>query len=220
MVVAQVALTLVLLSAGGLVARSFERLLGADPGFRPEGVLTVRLPIPSQIFPEIADALALQNRVQDALAAIPGVTGVSATSALPLTASADQTRIAIPGATGNTGDAARDRPLVDYIGTRAAYVEVMGMRLLAGRAFDHAHRDDVREALIDGLLARQFFPTGNTLGAKIPFRDRRSLTIVGVVEQARLYDGPSGRPTAALRACRGLGLPHPVVRAPHRARTA
>jgi putative ABC transport system permease protein len=200
MVVAQVALTFVLLSAGGLVVRSFERLLGADPGFKPEGVLTARVPIPSQIFPEITDALTLQARVEDALAAIPGVTGVSATSALPLTASASQNTIRIPGAPGNTGDADRDAPLVDYIGTRAAYVEVMGMRLLAGRAFDHARRDDVREALIDGLLARQFFPTGNPLGAKIPFRDR-SLTIVGVVGQARLYDvHQDGRPQLFVRA--------------------
>src|SRR6266571_4595012 len=43
MVIAQVALSLVLLSSGALVVRSFERLLRADPGFRPDGVRTVRL---------------------------------------------------------------------------------------------------------------------------------------------------------------------------------
>jgi putative ABC transport system permease protein len=200
MVVAQMALTLVLLSAAGLVVRSFERLLDADPGFRPEGVLTARVPMPTEIFPEMADVLALQNRLKDALAAIPGVTGVSATSALPLTASASQNTIRIPGAPGNTGDADRDAPLVDYIGARAAYFEVMGMRLLAGRGFDDARRDDVREALIDDLLARQFFPVGSPLGAKIPFGDR-SLTIVGVVGQARLYDvHRDGRPQLFMRA--------------------
>jgi putative ABC transport system permease protein len=46
MVVAQVALSLVLLSAGGLVARSFERLLRVDPGFSPAGVLTLGVPVP------------------------------------------------------------------------------------------------------------------------------------------------------------------------------
>lgn len=89
MVAAQVALTLVLLSAGGLVVRSVERLLRADPGFRPDRVLTVRVPMPSDLFLEGAakpgDALqvpgdrarvrdtnrflALQDRVADALAA-------------------------------------------------------------------------------------------------------------------------------------------------------
>ena len=198
MVVAQVTLSLVLLSAGGLVARSFERLLRADAGFRPEGLLTVRVRMPPEFFPTAADLLTLQERFEQELAAIPGVTGVSATSALPLTArvqatfrpesaSASQGPIRIPGAPGNTGDADRDSPLVDCIGTRASYVEVMGMRLLAGRPFDHVRHEGVREVLIDRALARQFFPTGSPLGAKILFRDQ-SLTIVGVVEQARLYD--------------------------------
>jgi putative ABC transport system permease protein len=200
MVVAQVALSLVLLSTGGLVVRSFERLLRADPGFSPDGVLTLRVPMPPQLFPEIADVLALQDRVEDALAALPGVTGVSASTALPLTASASQNTIAIPGAPGNTGDPERDAPLVDRIGTRAGYVEIMGMRLLAGRPFDNARRDDVREALIDRLLAAQFFPAGNPLGAQIPFGDA-VLTVVGVVEPARLYDvHQDGRPQLFVRA--------------------
>src|SRR5262245_15841817 len=52
MVVAQVALSLVLLTSGALVARSFERLLRTDPGFRPEGVLTVRVRTPPEFFPK------------------------------------------------------------------------------------------------------------------------------------------------------------------------
>jgi putative ABC transport system permease protein len=202
MVVAQVALSLVLLTTGGLVVRSFDRLLRADPGFRSQGVLTMRVPMPSQFFPELPAVLALQERVERELAAIPGVTGVSAAASLPLTASANQSTISIPGAPGNTGNADRDAPLVDTIATRATYVDVMGMRLVAGRAFDAVRRDGVREAIIDRNLARQFFPTGDPLGAKIPFgRDQPPLTIVGVVEQARLYDvHKDGRPQLYFRA--------------------
>jgi putative ABC transport system permease protein len=200
MVVAQVTLSLVLLSTGGLVVRSFERLLRADPGFKPEGVLAVRVPMPGQFIQEAADAIKVQDRIESALAAIPGVTGVSASSALPLTAAASQTTIGIPGAPGNTGDSARDNPLVDYIGARAGYVDVMGMRVVSGRPFEPARRDGVREAIIDLALARQFFPTGDPLGAKIPF-NKQSLTIVGVVEQARLYDvHQDGRPQLIVRA--------------------
>jgi hypothetical protein len=54
MVVAQVALSLVLLSAGALVARSLDRLLSADPGFRPAGLVTFRLPMPIALFPEMS----------------------------------------------------------------------------------------------------------------------------------------------------------------------
>jgi putative ABC transport system permease protein len=200
MVVAQVTLSLVLLCTGGLVVRSFDRLLRADPGFRSEGVLAVRVPIPTQFVPDAADVIALQDRIEREFAAIPGVTGVSAASGLPLTAGASQNTIGIPGAPGNTGDGARDNPLVDILGARAGYIEVMGIRVVAGRAFDRVRRDGVREAIVDRAVARQFFPTGDPIGAQIPY-NKQSLTIVGVVEQARLYDvHQDGRPQVILRA--------------------
>ena len=200
MVVAQVALSLVLLTTGGLVVRSFDRLLRANPGFRADGVLTMRVPMPAQFIPEAAQVIALQDRIEHALAAIPGVTGVSATTALPLTAGANQRAVGIPGAPGNTGDAEKDRPLVDTMGIRAGYIEVMGMRLVEGRTFERARRAGEREALIDTALARHFFPTGSPLGARIPAGDQ-TLTVVGVVEQARLYDvHEDGRPQLYERA--------------------
>ena len=200
MVAAQVALSLVLLSAGGLVVRSFERLLRADPGFRSDGVLSVRVRTPPEFFPGAADAVAFQDRVTSALAALPGVTGVSAASALPLTASAPQTTVRVPRALANTGASDRDAAIVDVIGARAGYVEVMGMRLLAGRAFEASRRPEVREALVDLPFARRFFPDGRAVGATFPYADA-SVTIVGVVGQARLYDvHQDGRPQVFVRA--------------------
>ena len=200
MVIAQIALSLVLLTTGGLVVRSFERLLSASPGFRPEGILTLRVPLPAQFVPDAA-VIATQDRIEQALAAIPGVTSVSAASVLPLTAGASQSTIGIPGAPGNTGNAERDRPLVDYMGLRANYVETMGMRLVEGRTFPRTRPAGVKEALIDQLLARQFFPNGGALGAKIPFGNNDSVTVVGVVEQARLYDvHQDSRPQVYLRS--------------------
>src|SRR5262249_10591961 len=187
MVVAQVALSLVLLGSGALVVRSFERLLRADPGFRPDGVFTVRVRTPPEFFPKMSDAIAFQDRVQRALAAIPGVTGASAASALPLTATAFYDPVTIPGAPRNTGDAERDRVLADWIAVRANYVEVMGMRLRAGRTFGEYRQNGVTEAMIDTAIARRFFPEGNAVGAKIR-RGEQWLTIIGVVDQARLYD--------------------------------
>jgi len=192
-------LSLVLLTAGGLVTRSFDRLLRANPGFDPNGVLTVRIPMPQQVIPDAA-FIPLQDRIEHELGAIPGVTGVSATGSLPLTALANQTGVAIPGAPGNTGDAERDTPLIDYIGARPDYFDVMGMRVIAGRSFDRVRRDGVREALIDQHLASQFFPGGSPVGARIPFRDN-TLTVVGVIEQPRLYDvHQDGRPQVFIRA--------------------
>jgi putative ABC transport system permease protein len=201
LVVVQVALSLVLLTSAGLVVRSFERLLVADPGFRSDGVLTLRVPMPAPLIPQADVALATQQRIVDALAALPGVAGVSAASALPLSADADQTTIRIPGAPGNTGNAEQDAPLVDYIGTRAGYTDVLGIRVVAGRAFDPVRRPDVREVLIDTDLAGRLFPSSSPVGATFPFDGDQRVTIVGVVEQARLYDvHADGRPQLFVRA--------------------
>jgi putative ABC transport system permease protein len=117
-----------------------------------------------------------------------------------MTAGASQINLNIPGAPGNTGDRDHDQPLGDYIATRAGYIEVMGMRLVAGRTFNEQRRDGVREAVIDRAVATHFFPAGNPLGASMTFRDN-SLTIVGVVEQARMYDlHRDGRPQVYVRA--------------------
>jgi putative ABC transport system permease protein len=200
LIVMQVALSLVLLCSGALVVRSFERLLRADPGFRSDGVFTVQVRTPPEFFPKIEDAIAFQDRLTEALAAIPGVTGASAGSALPLTATAGQTTITIPGAPGNGGDAERDKLLTDVIAARAHYVEVMGMRLVAGRTFTESRQNGVTEALIDTGIAARFFPNGNALGASIKFLNR-SLTIIGIVQQARLYDvHADGRPQMLIRA--------------------
>lgn len=200
MVVTQVALSLVLLTSGGLVGRSFERLLRADPGFDAEGVLTLRVPVSSALYPEAADAAGIRARIRAELSSLPGVSGVGAAVALPLSASASQTTVRIPGAPGNTGDADHDGPLVDYTAIDPGYVETMGMRFLAGRGFPEARPEGVREALIDDRLAAHFFPSSNPLGATIPFQED-SLRVVGVVRQARLYDvHEDGRPQLYIRA--------------------
>src|SRR5262247_3582071 len=167
LIVAQVALSFILLSSGALVMRSFERLLRADPGFRSDGVFTVRVRTPYEFFPQMSDLNAFRDRLQRALAAIPSVTGAGAASALPLTATAGQGTITIPGAPGNTGDAERDKALTDMIAVRANYVEVMGMRLIAGRTFTEFRQNNLTEAIIDTAIASRFFPDGNAIGATI-----------------------------------------------------
>jgi putative ABC transport system permease protein len=204
MIVAQVALSFVLLISGALVARSFERLLRVDPGFRPEGVFTVKVRVPPEFFPKSADAIAFQDRVQDALASIPGVRGTGAASALPLAGTAVfgsfQASITSPGAPGNTGDAERDKLIVDWIGVRSGYIEAMGIPLLAGRSFTKLRPEGVAEAMIDTGVVRRFFPGGNAVGSQIQYGGRL-LTIVGVIRQARLYGlHTDGRPQLLVRA--------------------
>jgi putative ABC transport system permease protein len=188
MVVLQVALSLVLLSAGGLVTRSFARLLQSQPGFRSEGVLTLFVPIPSARVADSMDVLSIQERLVSSLKAISGVRSVSSTDALPLSAGANQTSISIPGAPGNNGKEDHDRPLVDVIGVRPDYFATMGIRMLAGRDFTPLRKGHLSEVVVDKVLADYFFPNGNALGARIPFGNPDTVTIVGVVQQARMYD--------------------------------
>jgi len=200
MIVAQVALAIVLLSSAALVVRSIEHLLRVDPGFNPEGVLTVRVRTPPEFFPQFSDAALFQERLQHALSEIPGVVRVGAASSLPLIGSVGQTRIRVPGAPGNTGDAERDSALVDIAAARAGYVEVMGMRLLAGRTFEPTRPAGVQEVVIDNLLAAQFFPQGSPLGSRLMLGDR-PLTIVGVIDHPRFQDlHQNGRPLILARA--------------------
>ena len=197
MIVAQVALSLVLLNSGALVVRSFDRLLRTDPGFRPDGVFTVLVRTPPAFFPN-DEVVAFQDKVTAALAGVPGVTRVGAAAALPLgaTSYAAPTPVFIPDAPGNTGDPERDTVLTDIIRARAGYFEVMGMRLVAGRTFTEAP-GEAREAVIDTAFARRFFPGANPIGARIPFAGR---TVVGVIEHPRLYDVyRDGRPQLYLQ---------------------
>ena len=187
MVVVQVALSLVLLSSGALVARSFERLLRADPGFDPRGVLTLRVPVSDAQYADGAPVNALHQRLRAELAALPGVTASGAVTALPLSADADQRGASFPGAPGNTGDAEQDRPLVDYIAAMPGTFAALGIEVLAGRDFERAPAAGVQEAIIDRTLAARFFPAGNPIGANMRLGGD-TLTVVGVVEHARLDD--------------------------------
>lgn len=193
MVVTQIAVSLVLLSAGALVVRSFERLLAAEPGFRTDRILTFTVAMGPRLFPKPEQATQFQDRLEATLRETPGVTAVSATTSLPLSGQPAQSLIGFPNAPGNTGNRDHDMPAVDWVPTRAGYQGLMGIRITAGRAFEPVRRDDVKEALIDERLARDFFPSSSPLGAPL-VSDKQQLTVVGVVRPARLYslheDGP------------------------------
>ena len=207
-IVAQVALTMVLLCAGGLVARSFQRLLVADPGFSSDHVLTFRVAMDPRLFPTAVDAFSFQARVETALTSLPGVRSVGATAALPLATSGPQNSvwswqeaIRFPGAPGNSGDAQRDAVLSDVIAARAGYVDAMNMRIVEGRSFTRTRPEGIQEVLIDQQLAKRFFPTGSPIGASIPFIQGKSLRVVGVVKQTRLANlHEDGRPQVFIRA--------------------
>lgn len=187
LVVAQVALSLVLLVGAGLVARSFASLLRTDPGYATRGALTFRVSTSPQSYPTPAAVRQFHARLLHRLAALPGVTAVGATSALPLASSTSQTGASFPGASGNAGDGESDNPLVDRFMVTPGYFRALGVRLLEGRAFDERDTpSSAPVAIIDASLAHRFFPDGSAVGHTV-LMNLDTLEIVGVIRQARFY---------------------------------
>ena len=219
MIVAQVALSLVLLSSGGLVVRSFERLLRADPGFNAEGVLTMRVRMPAAVLPDNRPTPRVPgSRRARRSPRFPASPASARRRALPLTAAAmsdddhDSRRARqhrrSPSATRRSSTSSARAP---------ATSRSWACGCVAGRAFDAVRHDGVREALIDQPARRAVLSRrGNPLGANDSLRRQAAaLTIVGVVEQARLYDvHQDGRPQLYVRA-EDWGFAHAVLRRAH-----
>jgi putative ABC transport system permease protein len=187
MIVAQVAISLMLLVGAGLLARSFAYLLRSDPGFDARGVLTVRLPLTTERYPEPHDMVGLYDAVRDGIAALPGVTAVGGVDALPLTRGSSQTGVSFPASPINTGDEP-DSLFVDWLTATPGYFDAMGVPLLAGRGFrDGDDGQSPAVAIVDDTVAAHFFPGENIVGRTLVlFGEER--TVVGVIDQPRLYD--------------------------------
>jgi putative ABC transport system permease protein len=185
-VLAEVALAFVLLIGSGLMMRSFVTLYQTQPGFRSEGVLTFLLP---NLGATSADAArAATQQIAERLAAVPGVTAVSATSSLPL-----------EGFTGNvrwgTEAALADPTLfqqADVRFIRANYFDVMGTRLVDGRVFVDGEtvQDSSRTLIVvDEAFARKAFPGTSAIGKRVLSRTGGSEPswheIIGVVQHQR-----------------------------------
>lgn len=187
LVVAQVGLSLMLLVGAGLMVQAFAGLLRQDPGFDPGSTLTFQVPLDGTSYPDQEATQVFHDRLSEQLKALPGVTAVGASNALPLTQGTNQTGVVFPGAPGNIGDPDVDQPLIDWFRVTDDYFEAAGLRLMAGRAFEPSDVDErVRSIIIDDVLARQFFPDGSAVGSLAGFGSD-SVTIVGVVDQPRLY---------------------------------
>lgn len=188
MVLAQLALSMVLLAGTGLLLGSFVRLMRVDPGFDSQGVLAIELMAPRGKYTCCRPVLDVIQRYTDALRSLPGVTSAGATSAPPLSAGADQNGAFFPGSPTNTGDNQKDWLLVDVAPVTPGYFRAMGIQILEGEDFTAAQNDSVnaRVAIIDDLLAHRFFPNGGVVG-RFMMLGRDSMRVVGVARHVRMY---------------------------------
>jgi predicted permease len=162
----QVALALVLLVASGLMIRSFQNLRAFDPGFRVASALTFRIGLPERAYPTRAAAVAAHGAIIDRLAAIPGVTAVSASTGLPLADACFGNSVLIEGR--DNPDDGRAQAIARLCAVSSGYVEAMGVRLVRGRGM---RRDDVEQRLPNVVVNQAFvdtvFPGADPIGARI-----------------------------------------------------
>jgi putative ABC transport system permease protein len=227
-VMAEVALSFVLLIGCGLMVRSFVALQRADPGYDPSGVLTFVAANPFAQGNEGGAAFVRQLR--DRLAALPGVRGVTVATPLPLDG---QTVNARWGTEEAVTDPSKFQQANVHI-VLPGYFEAMRTRLLAGRAFTEADdRQDATGIIIDRALAEKAFPGQPAVGKRLLVRVRSQepewLEVLGVVAHQRhetlaadgreaifVTDGFMGSGLATRWAVRATGDPArlaPAVRA-------
>ena len=183
LVTAEVALALVLLTGGVLLVETFTRLQSTDLGFRTEGVLVGAIVPPRAAYDTAAKTIALYDQVLERVAAIPGVHGAALTSVLPLDDGDSDMSFAIEGRPPATSQA--DAPVTWYRQVSAGYFDVIGMRLVGGRAF--ATREPAPSVVVNEAFVRRYFPDEDPLGGRIRFGgpDRPSFAIIGVVADVR-----------------------------------
>ena len=184
LVAGQIALALVLLANAVLLFRSFARLSSEQPGFNSSNVLTVRLSLPQITYTDRAAIVQFYEKLQQRLAALPGIQNAGLVSILPL---APKSVSYVPFIRPDRPPAKPgDRPNTNYRMVTPDYFRAMGIPLLAGRYFtedDNGDRQPV--VIISSVLAKNHFPDRSPIGQRLMIDDTdagpRSVEIVGVV---------------------------------------
>lgn len=197
LVVAEVALSLVLLMAAGLMIRSFQRLHNVNPGFDPQGVLTANVAVSSKEFSTPDQQVNFFDQVLQQVRALPGVESAGLVDSIPLTGGSHQP-IAIDG---RPVVAMSEQPEVDVRQVSPGYMKTMHIPILRGRDIsesDLAGRPGV--ILISESMARQFWPNEDAVGKHLTlsFFPGISREVVGIAGDVKLDSLDQTRAPGAL----------------------
>ncbi len=185
LIVAEVALSLMLLIGAGLLIRSLWLLRGVNPGFDPDHVITMSLSIPSTKFTTPQRQISFYDRVLRCVQVLPGVQSDGVIDALPLTGGGSHQPVQIEG---RPVQAMADQPEVDVRLVSPGYRSAMHIPLLRGRDLndsDAAGRPGV--VLISQSMARQFWPDEDPIGKHLTmyFFPQMTREVVGVVADVK-----------------------------------
>jgi predicted permease len=185
-VVAQLALSLILLTGTGLLLKSFTKLLHLDRGFDAANVTVGRIAIPWSIYSDMAQVRSFTGRLEERLEALPGVTALGFSSTAPFSRGNNQQEMVAQGHEPGPG---QPIPVASVRRVSTGFFAAIGTSLIRGRDFGEADRDSSElVAVIDETLARRYWPDGNAIGGRIATGNIREpvwRTVIGVVESVR-----------------------------------
>ena len=187
LVICETAFSLLLIAAAGLLLRSFAEILKVDPGFRPDGVLTMRVALPDAIYSKPEQVRGFYSELLDRVQKLPGVQAAGAVSGLPLSGQ---------GGSGTTTIDSQSVPLeettpeADQRVVTPDYFKAMGISLVRGRFFDARDSNTAAPvAMVDESLAKTFWPNQDPIGKRLHIGGRQSKvpwnTVIGVVRHVR-----------------------------------
>lgn len=195
LVVSEVALSVVLLVGAGLLMRSFLRVLGVDPGFHADRILTMRVSLPQEKYSKPEQVRAFYAEATRRIERLPGVKAAGATAALPLSGLGGSGTTTV-----DTQDVPADQttPETDWRPVTPGYFQAMGIPLVRGRYFgDSDSETSAPVAIVDDTFARTYWPNEDPVGKRVKRGGRQStapwMTIAGVVGHVhyRALEAPS-----------------------------
>jgi putative ABC transport system permease protein len=188
----ELALTLVLLVSGALLARSLAELMSVDTGFRSEGLAMVRTYLPAYRYGSARERAVQAERMRAALAGVPGVLAASGTNALPFYNGANALSYGIEGQESPE----ELSPHASFRTVLPGFFETMGIEIIEGRSLlDTDALGETPAVVISETMARRHWPHASPIGAKILFGD--TLEVVGVAADV-VHEALDAEPLATM----------------------
>ena len=184
LVVTEIAVAMLLLVGAGLLVRSLQQVQQLDTGFNPEGLMTASFSLPPTIYKTDEQRAAFFTAAEDQLKSIPGVSTAAFADALPFTNNGGSSSFDIKGRTKGANDPG---PHGNVRAISPDYFTALNIQLLRGRFFSSEDRLKTQQvAIIDEVLAHQYWPHEDPLGQAINFGGTNPwMTIVGLVKHAK-----------------------------------
>ena len=200
LVIGEIALTLILLTAAGLVLKSFANAASLSLGYEPRGLLTARIDLPSSIYPNVEKIGNFTRALLEKVRALPGVES-AAISANPPLLSGWQIAFSREGVEATPAQ----QPSAESEVITPDYFATFKVPLMRGRTFtERDDKDTPLAVIIDQNFAEQFFPGEDPIGKRImtdPENEEggtRAFEIVGVAARMKFYGFDDPRPSAVM----------------------